>query len=70
MPMTDARTITPLTRDDLPGVVRVLDDTGLFPAEMLDDMAAPFLDGQAPHHWLVARERGELVGFAYASPSG
>lgn len=57
-----------LTRADLPGVARVLDSTGLFPAEMLDAMAAPFLGDEAPHHWLVARDEEAVVGFAYCEP--
>lgn len=54
--------------DDLDGVRRVLDTTGLFPAAMLDEMAEPFLSGAAPHVWLVATSKNSVIGFAYCEP--
>lgn len=63
-----ALTIRALTRADLPAVALVLESTGLFSPDMLGPMAEPFLDGRAPHHWLVAREDARVVGFAYCEP--
>ncbi len=57
-----------MARADLHAIARVLDDTGLFPAEMLAEMAEPWLAGQAPHHWLVAEREGEVIGFGYCEP--
>ncbi len=60
--------IRTLQRDDLAGVRLVLDGTGLFPSEMLGEMAEPFLSGRAPHFWIVAVRGEETVGFAYCEP--
>ncbi len=60
--------IRTLQRDDLAGVRLVLDGTGLFPSEMLSEMAEPFLSGRAPHFWIVAVRGEETVGFAYCEP--
>ena len=58
-----------LDRGDLPSLRIILAGTGLFPPDMLDAMAEPYLSGEATHHWLVASDRGPLVaGFAYAEP--
>jgi len=57
-----------LTRADLYAVTSVLDDTQLFPAELLADMAEPFLDQRENHIWRVARHRGAVIGFAYCEP--
>ncbi|MBX9883531.1 MAG: GNAT family N-acetyltransferase [Novosphingobium sp.] len=60
--------IRDLAREDLPPVAGILDATGLFPSELLPDMAEPWLSGEAPHHWLVAAEGAAVIGFAYAEP--
>lgn len=57
-----------LVRADLSHVAHVLEVTGLFPSAMLADMAEPFLSGAAPHHWLVAAQGDQRLGFAYAEP--
>ena len=57
-----------LTRADLPSVRVVLEETGLFPPEMLDAMVEPYLLEQVGHHWLAAFVEERLVGFAYAEP--
>lgn len=66
--MTDIPTIRALGRGDLAALAPILDATGLFPAEMLADMAEPYLSGAAPHHWLVAEAKGLIAGFAYCEP--
>ncbi len=57
-----------LERAHLPALRRILDRVELFPSEMLQDMASPFLERTAPHHWLVAKIDDVVVGFAYAEP--
>ena len=60
--------IRDLVRADLAHVAPILDATGLFPSDMLAEMAEPWLAGEAPHHWLVACEGEAVLGFAYAEP--
>ena len=57
-----------MTRDDLPAVSSMLDETGLFPSEMLAAMAEPYLSGIEPHIWLVAQADAVVLGFAYCEP--
>lgn len=57
-----------MAREDLPRIVPILDATGLFPAELLPDMAEPYLSGTQPHIWLVADTGTVLHGFAYCEP--
>lgn len=66
--MSSSISIRGLDRADLPSLHKVLEGTGLFPAEMLEPMAEPYLSGQAPHHWLVGGIGKEIIGFAYAEP--
>lgn len=60
--------VRPIARADLAGIRPVLDGTGLFPYDMLSEMAEPFLSGRAPHFWMVAQRAGRTVGFAYCEP--
>ena len=47
----------------------VIDATGLFPSEMLDDMAAPYFNGEAPDDfWLTAYTSKQPVAVAYCAP--
>lgn len=59
-----------LTRQkDLDGIKAVLDETELFPSDMLDDMVGPFLNGQeCPDIWLTVEAEGEVLGFCYTVP--
>ena len=65
--MTDP-TIRPTTADDIAGLTRVLDDTGLFPAELLPDMLAPTLAGESADLWLTCHLDGAAVGLCYSVP--
>lgn len=56
-----------LSRDDLSAVSTILDGTGLFPSELLPDMAESYLSG-SNQLWLVICEGETVVGFAYAEP--
>jgi ribosomal protein S18 acetylase RimI-like enzyme len=61
-------TIRPITRDDLRSLKAVIDATGLFPAEMLDEMTASYFDGGSPGEmWLTVDEDGP-VAVAYCAP--
>ena len=60
--------IRPLAAGDLPGLKRVIDAVGLFPSDLLDDMAAPFLAGVAEEIWCVLAEAGQILGVAYCVP--
>jgi ribosomal protein S18 acetylase RimI-like enzyme len=65
----NAITIRPLCADDLPSAKEVIDSTGLFPGEMLTEMAAPFLTGTAPDDlWFVALDQKVVLGLVYCSP--
>ena len=55
--------------DDVAELQTVLDETGLFPSDMLPDMVGGFLDGeQSGDLWLTAEQDGTAVGLCYALP--
>jgi ribosomal protein S18 acetylase RimI-like enzyme len=56
------------TIQDVPDLCVVLDQTGLFPSDMLPDMLAPSLTEDAPGVWLSCKEEGKAIGFAYTVP--
>jgi ribosomal protein S18 acetylase RimI-like enzyme len=61
--------IRPLSADDLTSAKDVINTTGLFPGEMLDEMAAPFLTGIAPDDlWFVAVDAQIVLGLVYCAP--
>ena len=56
---------------DIPRLAKVVDDTGLFPSEMLYDRASGFLsDADSDDIWLTGELNGEAIGFCYAASSG
>lgn len=60
--------IRPLSADDLTSAKDVINTTGLFPGEMLDEMAAPFLTGIALDDlWFVALDGQVVLGLVYCS---
>lgn len=62
-------TIRPLSADDLTSAKDVINTLGLFPGEMLDEMAAPFLTGIGSDDlWLVALDKQVVLGLVYCSP--
>lgn len=65
--LSDIPNVRALMRADLPMLIKILERTSLFPSELLEEMAEPFLSGEAPHLWLVA-EQYTVIGFAYAEP--
>ncbi len=57
-----------MTRDDLQAVKALIDSTGLFPGEMLDDMAGDALDGKSEtERWMVLDDSGP-IGVVYFAP--
>ena len=54
---------------DIPGLKRVLDETGLFPSEMLPDLVTSFLSDETSNDvWLTSESAGDAIGFCYAVP--
>ena len=60
--------IRPTTADDTPALKRVIDATGLFPAEMLDGMLAGFFTGEAGKDVWLTDDDGGPVAIAYCAP--
>lgn len=63
-----APTILKTTPTDIPALQTVLDQTELFPSEMLPDMLAPALAGQGDALWLTCHWDGRAVGLCYLEP--
>ena len=62
-------TIRPLAADDLTSSKDAINTTGLFPGDMLEEMATPFLTGMAPNDlWFVGSEKEVVLGLVYCSP--
>ena len=62
--------IRPTLRSDLKAISLILDETDLFPAEMLEEMISPFFDDPgSAESWLVQEHDAEgVIGFAYFRP--
>lgn len=62
-------TIRSTISDDLPALRVLLDETELFPGEMLPDMIAGYLAGEDPDAvWLSALDGRGVAGFCYCVP--
>ncbi|MCR9154627.1 MAG: GNAT family N-acetyltransferase [Bacteroidetes bacterium] len=56
-------------KDDFIGLKEILNSTGLFPPEMLEEMMrAYFEDSDSGEIWFSALLDNEVVGFAYCAP--
>lgn len=54
---------------DISGLQKVLDNTELFPSEMLPDMVSGFVTSEESSEiWLTCDVDGEVIGFCYAVP--
>lgn len=60
--------IRPTTRDDLPALKGVIEANDLFPADLLDGMAASYFGGGSDDVWLTADDGGGPVAVAYYVP--
>lgn len=61
--------IRPTEHDDIPALQKVLDGTGLFPSELLPEMAGATLsDTSSEDVWLTCEKEGTAIGFCYAAP--
>ena len=56
------------TQADTRAIARIAEATGLFPAAMLGDMIAGYLDRTGPDIWLTATLAGEPVAFCFCEP--
>lgn len=63
-----ALSVRPTLESDVPVLKQVLDATGLFPSDMLQDMVTPFLNGSTEALWLTAESDGTPCGFCFAQP--
>ena len=60
--------IRPTKLDDIPALQKVLDNTELFPSEMLPDMVAGFLEhDDGSEIWLTNETAGQAIGFCSVS---
>ena len=61
--------IRPAVGSDSRDMAQIAETSGLFPADLLPDMIAPFLSQSEPNHiWLVALEGEDLLAFLYCEP--
>jgi len=60
--------IKPATSDDIAGLQAVVEQTGLFPSEMLPDLLAASLAGAGQALLLTCHLDGAAVGLCYAVP--
>lgn len=65
--MPDLYKTRPAHDTDLPILAPIAEAT-LFPGDMLPDMMAPALGGEAQDMWLVVEQGGAPVGFAFVQP--
>ena len=61
-------TIKFTSAEDVVSLQSVLDETELFPSELLPDMLAPALAGETDAFWLTCHYGGEAVGLCYTVP--
>ena len=60
--------IRPTKSEDIPALKVVLDETGLFPSDMLPDMLTSFLSEESEDIWLTCEDGGNAIGFCFAAP--
>lgn len=60
--------IRPTQMRDLPDLRLLLDETGLFPSEMLEEMIRPALEGEVDAIWLSGLLDGTLISLCFAEP--
>lgn len=61
--------IRPVEKGDLPALKSVLTSSELFPAELLDDMIADYLNNkESADIWFTTVEEGRPISIAYCAP--
>jgi ribosomal protein S18 acetylase RimI-like enzyme len=60
--------IRPVATVDIPAIKTVIDGSGLFPSDMLDDMISGYLTGNAENEFWLTAEIDEPVAVAYYVP--
>lgn len=66
--MTKHQPVREAKPSDMTAMKSIIDSTGLFPSEMLDEMVAPFFEGnEAAETWLIIEHLDEVVGLAYCA---
>ncbi|MEM6588356.1 MAG: GNAT family N-acetyltransferase [Pseudomonadota bacterium] len=65
--MTDI-TISDSTAEDIARIQQIVEETGLFPPELVPDLMDPFLDSETSEFWRSAKVGHVLVGFCYTVP--
>lgn len=60
--------IRPVERQDLKELKHIADATGLFPAELMDDMIAGYFDGSKPDIWFTNCLEGKAIAFGFCEP--
>lgn len=61
--------IRPTNSHDIADLQQILDETELFPSDMLPEMLSSFLAGDACEQlWLTCERNNSPVGFCYAAP--
>ena len=61
-------TVRPTEAGDIPALQPVLDETELFPRDMLPDLMTGYLAGDGPDAWLTCMKHDRPVGFCFAEP--
>lgn len=62
------RNIRPVRPDDMPALKVVIDGSGLFPSEMLDDMISNYFENEEAREFWLTYEEDEPVAVAYCVP--
>jgi ribosomal protein S18 acetylase RimI-like enzyme len=61
--------VRPTRRQDIPALQSVLNETGLFPADMLPGLVSNFLTSEdSADLWMSCEVNGTAMGFCYAVP--
>lgn len=61
--------IRPTKQQDIGSLRTVLDETELFPSEMLPDMLSSYFgEAESQEIWLTCEISGDAIGFCYAAP--
>lgn len=56
-------------KEDIAGIKAVLDSSGLFPSELLDDMISDYLmNSESEDIWFVMKNDNQILGMGYCVP--